>query len=216
MSEAQHPDHLDKVRANNVPAEREPTDRTAVEDSQEMTTLLVAWSDGDGEALGKLMPRVTRELRRMASALFAQERPDHTLQPTALVNELYLRLAKKHEVSWQSRAQFFAFAATNMRRILVDHARAHRAAKRGSGAELLTFDDKIGLPRPEDVNLLALDDALAALSKLSPVQSRIVELRFFGGLSLDELAAVLEISERSVSRHWTAARAWLFRELDKG
>ena len=185
-----------------------------VDDSQEMTTLLLAWSDGDGDALGELIPRVTRELHRLAGLLFAKESSDHTLQPTALVNELYLRLAKKHEVSLQNRAQFFAFAATSMRRILLDHARAQRAAKRGSGADLLTFDEQIGIPRPQEVSLLALDDALEALAKLSPVQSRIVELRYFGGLSLDEMAAVLEISERSVSRHWSAARAWLVRELE--
>lgn len=183
------------------------------DEKREMTRLLMAWSAGSGEALAELMPKVARELRRMAGNLFAQERSDHTLQPTALVNELYLRLAQKREVSWQSRAQFFAFAGTNMRRILVDHARAHRAAKRGSGADLLSFDEKIGTPEPKEVGLLALDDALHSLAKLSPVQSRIVELRYFAGLSIDELAAVLEISERSVSRHWTAARAWLHREL---
>lgn len=182
-------------------------------ESQELTTLLLAWSAGDSQALDKLMPRVTRELRRMAGAIFARERSDHTLQPTALVNELYLRLAQQRKVRWQSRAQFFAFAAASMHRILVDYARAHRASKRGSGAANVSLDEAIGIPRPQDVSLLALDDALEALAELSPVQSRIVELRCFGGLSLEETAAVLEISERSVSRHWTAARAWLFREL---
>ncbi len=182
-------------------------------ESREMTSLLLAWSAGDGEALDRLMPMVTRELRRMAGAVFAHERSDHTLQPTALVNELYLRLAQRRKVRWQSRAQFFAFAAASMRRILVDHARAHRASKRGSGAAKLSLDEAIGVPRPQDVSLLALDDALGDLAELSPVQSRIVELRCFGGLSLEETATVLEISERSVSRHWTAARAWLFREL---
>lgn len=181
---------------------------------QEMTTLLLAWSDGNGEALAKLMPKVTGELRRMAGAVFARERPDHTLQPTALVNELYLRLVKKSDVHWQSRAQFFAFAAVSMRRILVDHARAHGAAKRGGLVDVLPFDERIGIGKPQAVGLLALDDALEALSKLSPIQSRIVELRYFGGLSLAEMASVLEIGERSVSRHWTAARAWLFRELE--
>lgn len=182
-------------------------------ESEEMTTLLMAWSAGDGQALDRLMPLVTRELRRMANAHFARERSDHTLQPTALVNELYLRLTQRRKVSWQSRAQFFAFAAATMRRILVDHARAHRASKRGSGEAKVSIDEAADLPSPQEVSLLALGDALETLHRLHPVQGRIVELRCLGGLSLEETAAVLEISERSVSRHWTAARAWLFREL---
>ena len=187
--------------------------RVSDAENREMTTLLLAWSEGDGQALDKLMPMVTRELRRMAGMFLARERSDHTLQPTALVNELYLRLVQRRKVQWQSRAEFFGFAASSMRRILVDHARAYGASKRGSGAAKISIDEALGVPRPQDVSVLELDDTLAALTALSPIQGQIVELRCFGGLSLEETAAVLKISERTVSRHWTAARAWLFREL---
>ena len=200
----------------SLPDRRDELCSASVDESREMTTLLVAWSGGNQEALSLLMSRVTHELRRMALAFFAGERSDHTLQPTALVNELYLRLAKEQDVHWQCRAQFFAFAALSMRRILVDHARSHRAAKRGGGVDVLAFDETIGIVRPQDWSLLALDDALQTLARLSPIQSKIVELRFFGGLSLGEISTVLETSERSVSRHWTAARAWLYRELEPG
>ncbi|MEM7353126.1 MAG: ECF-type sigma factor [Acidobacteriota bacterium] len=185
-------------------------------DRREVTAHLLAWSDGDAEALSRLMPLVTRELREVAGAFLAQERAGHTLQPTALVNELYLRLVDRRKVRWESRAQFFAFAAASMRRILVDHARAHRASKRGSGIPSVPLDEAIGISQRREVSLIALDDALEALAKRSPLQSRIIELRCFGGLSLEETASVLEMSERSVSRNWTAARAWLFRELDGG
>ncbi len=185
-------------------------------DRKEVTANLLAWSAGDNEALAKLMPLVTRELRQVAGAFLAKERSDHTLQPTALVNELYLRLVDRRKVRWESRAQFFAFAAESMRRILVDHARAHHASKRGSGAPKVSLDEAIGTSRQQEVNLIALDDALKSLAERSPIQSRIIELRCFGGLSLEETASVLGIGERSVSRSWTAARAWLFRELGGG
>ena len=180
---------------------------------QDVTEHLLAWSAGDAEALAKLMPLVNQELRQVAGAFLARERSDHTLQPTALVNELYLRLVDRRKVRWQSRAQFFAFAAKSMRRILVDHARGHRASKRGSGATKISLDDAIGMSRQQEVSLIALDDALRSLAERSPQQSQIIELRCFGGLSLEETASVLGIGSRSVSRAWTAARAWLFREL---
>ncbi len=182
-------------------------------DRQEVTEHLLAWSAGDGEALAKLMPLVTRELRQVAGAFLARERADHTLQPTALVNELYLRLVDRRKVRWESRAQFFGFAAESMRRILVDHARSHRASKRGSGTPKVSLDEAIGISQQQEVSLIALDDALKSLGERSPVQSRIIELRCFGGLSLEETATVLGIGVRSVSRSWTTARAWLFREL---
>ncbi len=185
-------------------------------DRQEVTANLLAWSDGDQGALAKLMPLVTRELRDVARAFLSQERSNHTLQPTALVNELYLRLVERRKVRWESRAQFFAFAAENMRRILVDHARAHRASKRGSGVAKVPLIEAMGIAESQEVELIALDDALRTLSERSPVQSRIIELRCFGGLSLEETASVLGMAERTVSRHWTAARAWLFRELEGG
>lgn len=180
---------------------------------EEVTGLLLDWSGGNVAALEKLMPIVTHELRRMAGHYFRSERPSHTLQPTALVNELYLRLADRRKVRWQNRAQFFAFAGETMRRILVDHARAQKASKRGSGVANLSLDEAVGVPDKQNVDLIALDDALETLAQLSPRQAKIIELRCFAGLSLEETASVLEISEATVSRDWTAARAWLFREL---
>lgn len=182
---------------------------------QELTQLLVNWSDGDSEALDKLMPIVYDELRRLASNYLRREHPGHTLQPTALVNEAYLRLVDQSQAKWQNRAQFLGVAAQLMRRILVDHARQHHAAKRG-GADrqnlsLTNVDDIAGKP---EADVLAVHDALNELAVIDPQQSRMVELRFFGGLSIEETAAVLGVGHATVERDWKLARAWLRRRLD--
>ncbi len=178
----------------------------------EITRLLLAWSGGDEGALEQLTPLVYRELRYLAKSSFRGERPDHTLQSTALVHETYLRLIDQHHVRWQNRAQFFAIAARQMRRILVDHARAHRASKRGGGHRL-ALDEVDVLGGEQSVDLIALDQALERLAEFDPRQSRVVELRFFGDLSVKETAEVLGISPASVKREWSLARAWLFRQL---
>lgn len=182
---------------------------------KDVTQLLLSWSDGDGQALEQLMPLVADELRRQARGYMAREGVGHTLQPTALVNEVYLRLVDRNRVHWQNRAHFFGFAANTMRRILVDHARKSRAAKRGGGARKITLDEALDVPDQGDVDLIALDEALQTLAEMSPRQSQIVEMRFFAGLTLDETAEVLGIGVATVSRDWTAARAWLFRELSR-
>jgi RNA polymerase sigma factor (TIGR02999 family) len=174
---------------------------------------LVAWSDGDQQALEKLMPLVYDELRRLAGRYLRRERPGHTLQATALVNEAYLRLVDQRDVRWQNRAHFFGIAAQMMRRILVDHARSHQVAKRGAGARKLSLDEAIEAPEQADVDLVALDDALSDLARIDPQQSRIVELRFFGGLTIEEVAEVVGVSPATVKREWTMAKAWLYREL---
>ena len=181
----------------------------------DITGLLVAWGNGDGGALETLAPLVQQELRRVASRQMARERPGHLLQPTALVNEVYIRLVDWKSVQWQNRAHFFAVAAGMMRRILVNAAKARDRVKRGRGEAVLVSLDDV----PEmacDVgrcNLVALDDALRTLEALNPRESKVVELRFFGGLSLEETAEVLHVSVGTVRRDWTLARAWLFREL---
>jgi len=159
------------------------------------------------------MPLVVDELRGLARSHFRREREGHTLQPTALVNELYIRLAGQEGLQWESRVQFFAFASELMRGILVDSYRAHQTAKRGGGAPVLSLDEAMALPDRQDVEILALDDALSALASLDPRQSRIVELRFFGGLTLEEIAQVLGLSVATVRREWTSAKAWLSREI---
>lgn len=181
----------------------------------EITQLLVSWSQGDQAAAEKLMPLVYQELRRLAKGYLRRERPNHTLQPTALVHEAYLRLIDQQSVSWQNRAQFFGMAATLMRRILIDHARARRAAKRQGKEYALSLSQADRFSRQPDVNLLALDDALKDLAAIKPQHSRIVELRFFGGLTIEETAAVLGISHATVEREWSFARAWLRREVDR-
>lgn len=178
----------------------------------DVTGLLVDWSRGDKEALERLMPLVVDELRHLARSHFRREPEGHTLQPTALVNEVYLRLTDQRQVQWESRSQFFAFAATLMRRVLVDHAKARRTAKRGGDVRKVSLQDVIGLAEPEDVDLLALDDALSTLAEIDPRQSRIVELRFFAGLTHEEIAEVLEVSVSTVKREWRTARLWLYRE----
>ncbi len=179
----------------------------------QVTQLLAKWSEGDQAALGELMPFVYSELRRLARHHLRRERPDHTLESAALVHEAYLRLTEQKKAHWKSRAHFLAVAAQLMRRILVDHARHHRAAKRGAGAVKLSLDAAVALPQQSSVDLLRLDDALGRLAKIDPAQSAIVELRFFGGLSIEETAEVLGVSPTTVKREWSTAKAWLYREL---
>jgi RNA polymerase sigma factor (TIGR02999 family) len=179
---------------------------------QDVTRLLVQWTEGDPKALEDLLPLVYDELRRLAQRYLRRESAGHTLQGTALVHEAYLRLVDQN-VSWQSRAHFFAIAAQMMRRILVDHARARNAAKRGDGGCKVTLDEGLVSAEQRDVNVIALDEALTNLAKLDPQQSQIVELRFFAGLSIEDTAEVLKISPATVKRDWAMAKAWLFREM---
>ena len=179
----------------------------------EVTDLLRAWNHGDQAALNRLSSVVYDELRRMARRYMRNERPGNTLQTTALVNEMYLRLVDAKAVDWKQRAQFFGMCAQLMRRILVDAARARGSHKRGGGAVKVNVDDVPVLSPERDATLLALDDALEAFAQLSPRQARLVELRYFGGLSEEETAEVLSISLRTVRRDWVFAKAWLAREL---
>jgi RNA polymerase sigma-70 factor (ECF subfamily) len=181
--------------------------------SADTTQLLRAWADGDSKALEQLTPRVYRELRRVAAHLLQNERPGHTLQSTDLVHEVYLRLVNAGEVEWQHRAHFFAVSATLMRRILLDRARRKAAAKRGGNAQPLDLDKTVDVAQTQARELLALDDALEALAEVDPRKARIVELRFFGGLSVKETAEVVKVSSDTVMRDWKLARAWLLTEL---
>lgn len=183
--------------------------------TQEITELLLAWRAGDKGALDALMPLVYEELRRVATRYMNRQRPGHTLQTTALVNEAYLRLVDAQQVRWQDRAHFFAVSANVMRRILVDFARARGSLKRGGGVRRVTFDEALPVAS-EGADLVALDDALSRLAALSSRQSQIVELRYFAGLSEEETAEVLNISARTVRRDWSLARAWVYRELSEG
>ncbi|MGI8786193.1 MAG: sigma-70 family RNA polymerase sigma factor [Pyrinomonadaceae bacterium] len=183
-------------------------------ESSDVTILLNRISEGDGKAPETLLPLVYGELRKLAHAYLQNERPDHTLQATALVHEAYIRLVDWEKVSWQNRAHFFAVAANVMRRILVDHAREKKAQKRDFGQKL-SLDEAVSFPiqNRREVNLIALDDALLKLSKFDETQSKIVELRFFGGLTIEETAHALKISPATVKREWTIAKTWLFREI---
>ena len=183
--------------------------------SQPITELLVRWRAGDQEALEALVPLVYEELRAMAHHYLRAERSGHTLQSTALVHEAYLRLVKQAPMEIQNRAHFFAVAARLMRQILVDYARGRGAAKRGA-PYLLELDENLAIPQKQSLDVLALDDALNQLSKRDAQQSRIVELRFFGGLTLEETSEVLAISTATIKRDWTMAKAWLTREMHKG
>ena len=182
---------------------------------QEVTQVLVDWSKGDQNAPERLMPLVYEELRKLARNYLQRERSDHTLQATGLVHEAYLRLVDQSSMSWQNRAHFFAVAAQVMRRILVDHARAHRAEKRGGEREKIEFDEALAPSGEKAVDLIALDDALQDLVTFDSRQSRIVELRFFGGLTNEEIGDVLGISPRTIKREWRLAKAWLRREIMK-
>jgi RNA polymerase sigma-70 factor, ECF subfamily len=181
--------------------------------STDTTELLRAWAGGDSEALRQLTPRVYRELRRVAGRLLQNERPGQTLQSTDLVHEAFLRLVNAREVDWQHRAHFFAVSATLMRRILLDRARRQAAAKRGGKPVAFDFDRTIDVAQTRAREVLALDDALNALAEVDPRKARIVELRFFGGLSVKETAEVVKISSETVMRDWKLARAWLLTEL---
>ncbi len=179
----------------------------------EITVLLNRMSDGSDTAPGKLLELVYDDLRRLAGAYMQNERSDHTLQATALVHEAYMRLVDWKNVSWQNRAQFFSVAAEVMRKVLIDHARTRKAQKRGG--HKLVLDEAVSLPDHRQIDLIALDEALETLEKLDPRQAKIVELRFFGGLSIEETAYVLKVSESTVRREWTFAKAWFQRELSR-
>lgn len=187
--------------------------------SKQVSELLLHWGNGDREALEAILPLVYEELRRLARYQLQQQRPNHTLQSTALVHEVYLRLADQKSLRIENRAHFLGIAAQLMRWILVDYERSRRAAKRGSGVTRLTLDPSIALPsspKGTDVDLLALDEALARLAKLDGQQGQIIELRYFGGLSIEDTAEFLGVSSATVKRAWTSARAWLLREMSRG
>jgi len=179
----------------------------------DVTQLLVSWGNGDQQALEQLIPLVYSELRRLADRYVRRERPGHTLQSTALVHEAWMKLIDQRNVHWQNRAHFFGVAAQMIRRILVDYARNRHAEKRGGHAFKLSLDDAIEMPKQRDLDLVALDDALDSLSKVDEQQCRIVELRFFAGLSIEETAEALRISPATVKRDWVVAKAWLYREM---
>jgi len=183
--------------------------------SSPVTELLLRWSDGDSAARERLVPLIYDELRRLARNCLAGQRQNHTLQSTALVHEAYLRLVGHSSVRWNDRVHFFAVAAQLMRNILVDHARMRKAKKRGGESITLVLDDDIAISKGRELDLIALDDALNALASLDERQCRIVELRFFGGLSIDETSQVLEISPATVKREWATARLWLLREISR-
>jgi RNA polymerase sigma-70 factor, ECF subfamily len=187
----------------------------ATRPSQGVTELLDRWGQGDGAALEELMPLVYSELHRLAGAYLRRERRDHTLQATALINEAWLRLNDQRNAHWNNRAHFFGIAAQLMRRILVDHARAHHAAKRGGSQEVLSLGHADHFGQQPDLDLLALHDVLSRLAEIDPEQSRVVELRFFGGLTIAETAEVMHTSHATVEREWNMARAWLRRELTR-
>lgn len=183
--------------------------------SGNVTQLLVDWRNGNDDALNQLMPLVYDELRGLAKRYMSRERSTHTLQTNALVNEAYLRLINQQDVDWQNRAHFFAIAAQVMRNLLVDHARAKQYAKRGGGAQQITLDEGLAIASEQSVDVLALHEALERLAEVDERKSRIVELRYFGGLSAEETAEVLGVSEITIKREWLKAKAWLFRELSQ-
>jgi len=182
--------------------------------SNPVSELLGKWQAGDAEALRALVPLVYADLRRLAHQCLRKERPSHTLQSTALVHEAYMRLTQREKVHFESRSSFFAVSAQLMRQILVDYARGHRAAKRDGGLRLV-LDEDMALPIAREVNLVALDDALRELARLDQQQARIVELRFFGGLTIEETSEVLAVSPATVKRDWTTARLWLHKQMSR-
>jgi len=183
--------------------------------SHNITRLLLDWRNGDQTALDRLMPLVYEELRRMANNYMRNERRGHTLQSSALVNEAYLRLVDHENIDWQNRAHFFGVAAQAMRRILVDHARTRNYQKRGGGAQQVSLDEAATMAGDRAAELIALDEALQELAKIDERKSRVVEMRYFGGLSLEETAEALGVSIPTVTRDWTTAKAWLLREMSK-
>jgi len=182
---------------------------------QDVSQLLIEWSNGDKSALDKLTPLIYDELRRLAHHYMSHERTGHTLQTTALVNEAYLRLVKRKDVHWQNLAHFFAISAKLMRSILVDHARSRAYAKRGGGAAKVALDEALIVSQERAGEVVALDDALQRLEQMDAQQSHIVELRFLGGLTIEETAAVLDLSPATIKREWSTAKAWLHRELSQ-
>src|SRR5437879_8853527 len=183
--------------------------------THEVTQLLIAWSSGDKAALDKLMPLIHEELRRLAHHYMSRERAGHTLQTTALVNEAYVRLVNRKEVHWQNRAHFFAIAAQLMRSILVDHARSHAYAKRGGGAHKIALDDAMVVSQKRAAEVVAIDDALKRVNEIDSQQSQIVEMKFCGGLTIEETAEVLGLSPATIKREWSSAKAWLYHELSR-
>jgi RNA polymerase sigma-70 factor (ECF subfamily) len=183
--------------------------------TESVTRLLIELTGGKHAAADALLPLIYDELRSLAANYLRRERPDHTLQPTALVHEAYLRLVDQSSVNWQNRAHFFGVAAQMMRRILIDHARSHRAGKRGQDFQKISLDDNIDKAAERSAELLALDDALNALAAVDEQKSRIVEMRYFGGLSFEEIAEVMGVSAVTVKRHWRMAKAWLYGQLQK-
>jgi len=184
--------------------------------SKNVTQLLIDWNGGDKNALEKLLPMIYQELHLLASRYLRRERPNHTIQATALVNEAYLRLIDQKQVQWQNRAHFFAIAAQMMRRILINYARDQHAAKRGGYTIKVSLNEAIGLANTQDLDLIALDEALDQLALTDSRKSRLIELWFFAGLTLEETAEVLDISLATAKRDWTLARAWLYRAIKKG
>lgn len=184
--------------------------------TEEISQLLIAWGKGDEQALEKLTPLVYRELHKLAARYMRRENPGHTLQTSALVNEAYLKLVDQKRVHWQNRAHFFGVAAQLMRRILVDHARTHARAKRGGDASVVSLDEVAVVSQERAAELLALDEALTGLAEIDPNKSRIVEMKFFGGLSTEEAAEVLGVSSRTIEREWRKAKAWLYRAVSTG
>ncbi|WP_035348144.1 sigma-70 family RNA polymerase sigma factor [Edaphobacter aggregans] len=182
----------------------------------DVTVLLKAMNRGDKSAADQLLPLVYSELHRLAKGYMSRERRGHTLQPTALINQAYLRIAQQQNVEWQNHAHFIGFAANVMRRVLVDHAREHNAAMRGGGRVRVELDEGIAFTRETAPQLLLLEEALTRLEQLNPRQAKVVEMRYFGGLSVEEVAGVLGIAPRSVKRDWSLARLWLFEEIQKG
>lgn len=183
--------------------------------NSEVTQLLINWSDGDAKAVDKLMPLVYSELYRLAESYMRRENSDHTLQATALVNEAYLKLVDQTRVNWQNRSHFFGVASQVMRRILVDYARRNLAEKRGGYAETISLDEAIIFNREKSKDIIALDDALKSLAKLDERRQKVVELKFFGGLTFEETAEVLDVSKNTVVRDWNFAKAWLYRQIQK-
>ena len=183
--------------------------------TQGVTELLLKLSDGKRDVIDELLPLIYDELKRLAASYLRRERSDHTLQPTALVNEAYLKMIDITQVSWQNKAHFIGVAANQMRRILVDHARKHNAEKRGGEFHILTLNEEIDKADEQSTELIALDDALTELAKMDPTKAKLVELRYFGGLTFEEAAEVMGVSVITVKRHWKMTKAWLYGQLTK-
>jgi RNA polymerase sigma-70 factor, ECF subfamily len=186
------------------------------EETPQITQMLIELTEGNQDVVNLILPHIYDELRRLAGSYLRRERGNHTLQPTALVHEAYMKLIDQRNVKWQNRAHFFGIAAQVMRRILMDHARKHMAGKRGGNAEVLPLEEEIlVVSQDKNAELIALDDALEDLAKMDPQKAKVVELRYFGGLSIEETAEVMGISVPTVNRHWRMAKAWLFAQLDR-